>query len=135
MLSSFNPQSAICNPQSAMEAAMRLCRYSHNKQIHVGFYDDKAIVPLAAAAKAYGDATHDKAMLPAGDDLLPLLPPDGAAFAAAKKIAEWVSRNDAMVAPMRLAVEDVELLRPIARPNKLLLLAGNYNEHITEGGG
>ena len=27
----------------------------------------------------------------------------------------------------------VELLVPIPRPNKLLLLAGNYNEHLPEG--
>lgn len=114
---------------------MRLCRYIHNQQTHVGLYDDKTILSLAAAAKAYGDATHDKPKLPAGDDLLPLLPPDGEAFAAAKKIAEWASRNEAMLAGQRVAIEDVELLRPIARPNKLLLLAGNYNEHITEGGG
>ena len=31
--------------------------------------------------------------------------------------------------------EAVELLVPIPRPNKLLLLAGNYNEHLQEGGG
>ena len=104
---------------------MRLCRFLHNKQVQIGLYDEKTIHPLAAAAKAYADATHDKPALPAGDDLLPLLPPDGDAFAAARKIAEWTSRNDAMIASLRLPVEDVELLRPIARPNKLFLLAGN----------
>jgi 2-keto-4-pentenoate hydratase/2-oxohepta-3-ene-1,7-dioic acid hydratase in catechol pathway len=114
---------------------MRLCRYTHNKQTHVGLFDEKSILPLAAAAKAYGDATHDRLALPAGDDLVPYLPPDGTTFAAAKKVEEWVSRNDAMVATLRLGTGDVELLRPIARPNKLFLLAGNYNEHITEGGG
>lgn len=115
---------------------MRLCRYLFNKQTHVGLYDDKFVTPLAAAAQAYGEATHDKLKLPAGDDLLPFLPPDGEAFAAATKVAAWASGNDgAMAASLRLPAEKVELLRPIARPNKLLLLAGNYNEHITEGGG
>ncbi|HEV3120383.1 MAG TPA: fumarylacetoacetate hydrolase family protein, partial [Isosphaeraceae bacterium] len=34
-----------------------------------------------------------------------------------------------------IAVEDVRLLVPIARPPKLLLLAGNYAAHIAERGG
>lgn len=115
---------------------MRLCRYHHNNTNHIGLYDDKAIVPLAAAAKAYAAATHDNVKLPEGDDLLALLPPDGSAFAAAKKIADWAANGaGTMLASVAIATDKVELLRPIGRPNKLLLLAGNYNEHITEGGG
>ena len=34
-----------------------------------------------------------------------------------------------------LAPGDVELLVPIPQPNKLFLLAGNYAQHIAEGGG
>jgi 2-keto-4-pentenoate hydratase/2-oxohepta-3-ene-1,7-dioic acid hydratase in catechol pathway len=114
---------------------MRLCRYIHNKQTHVGLYDDQTILPLALAAKVYGEATHDQKKLPAGDDLLPYLPPDGELFGYAQKVAEFASRNAGSLAAQRLQTGDVELLRPIQKPNKLLLLAGNYNEHITEGGG
>jgi 2-keto-4-pentenoate hydratase/2-oxohepta-3-ene-1,7-dioic acid hydratase in catechol pathway len=115
---------------------MRLARFSHNGRSQVGFYDDKFVVPLAAAAAAYANATHEKLELPAGDSLLDLLPPDGKQFAAAKKVADWAARNDGGIpAAARLSLEAVELHVPIPRPNKLLLLAGNYNEHITEGGG
>jgi 2-keto-4-pentenoate hydratase/2-oxohepta-3-ene-1,7-dioic acid hydratase in catechol pathway len=115
---------------------MRLARYRQGKQVHVGLYDDKFVIPLAAAAEAYANATHEKLALPAGDSLLALLPPDGEAFARAKTVADWAARNDGGVpAAARLAHDKLELLRPIERPNKLLLLAGNYNEHITEGGG
>jgi 2,4-diketo-3-deoxy-L-fuconate hydrolase len=114
---------------------MRLCRYLANKQIHVGLFSDDTIVPLAAAAKAYTDATHDTIKLPPGDNLLDFLPPDGHAFAAAKKIAEFAERNAGALAAVRVKTADVELLVPIPQPSKLLLLAGNYNEHITEGGG
>jgi hypothetical protein len=31
---------------------MRLCRFSKNKNIHVGFYDDKFVVPRVARAMA-----------------------------------------------------------------------------------
>jgi 2-keto-4-pentenoate hydratase/2-oxohepta-3-ene-1,7-dioic acid hydratase in catechol pathway len=115
---------------------MRLARYRLDKQVHVGLYDDKFVIPLAAAAEVYANATHDKLALPSGDNLLALLPPDGEAFARVKKVADWAARNDGGVpAAARLALDKVELLRPIERPNKLFLLAGNYNEHITEGGG
>jgi 2-keto-4-pentenoate hydratase/2-oxohepta-3-ene-1,7-dioic acid hydratase in catechol pathway len=35
----------------------------------------------------------------------------------------------------RLDLAEVKLLPPVARPNKLLLLAGNYAEHVREQGG
>jgi 2-keto-4-pentenoate hydratase/2-oxohepta-3-ene-1,7-dioic acid hydratase in catechol pathway len=118
------------------EVAMRLCRYHHNKANHIGLYDEKAVVPLAAAAKAYAEATHDNVKLPGGDDLLALLPPDGSAFASAKKVADWAANSaGTMLDSIAIAADKVELLRPIAKPNKLFLLAGNYNEHIQEGGG
>ncbi len=115
---------------------MRLARFLTNGRTTVGLYDDKFVIPFSAAAEAYSHATHDKVELAASDNLLDFLPPAGKSFAAAKKVADWASRNDGGVpAAARLPLEKVELVRPIERPNKLLLLAGNYNEHITEGGG
>ncbi len=114
---------------------MRLCRYLADKQVRVGLFDDDTILPLAAAAKAYTDATHDAVKLPPGDNLLDYLPPDGQAFAAVKKVAEFAERNAGALAAAHVKAADVDLLVPIPWPSKLLLLAGNYNEHITEGGG
>src|SRR5690606_12641795 len=57
-------------------------------------------------------------------------------FSAASKLAEWVARNESIVASKgAIPTSSTELLLPIAMPNKLILLAGNYNEHIQEGGG
>jgi 2-keto-4-pentenoate hydratase/2-oxohepta-3-ene-1,7-dioic acid hydratase in catechol pathway len=115
---------------------MRLCRYRRSGRTEVGLYDDKFIVPLAAATQAYANATHEKLDLPANEDLLDFLPPEGKNFAAAKKVADWAARTEGGgLAAARLAHDAIELLVPIPRPNKLLLLAGNYNEHIQEGGG
>jgi 2-keto-4-pentenoate hydratase/2-oxohepta-3-ene-1,7-dioic acid hydratase in catechol pathway len=115
---------------------MRLCRYAHQGQVDIGLYDDKFVIPLAAAGQLYSDATHDKQQIKASEDLLDYLPPGGRNFAAAKAIAAWVERNaEGSVAKARLTHDAVELLVPVPRPNKLLLLAGNYNEHIQEGGG
>ncbi|HUE73508.1 MAG TPA: fumarylacetoacetate hydrolase family protein [Pirellulaceae bacterium] len=115
---------------------MRLCRFLHDKKIHAGFYSEKFVVPLSAAAKAYSEATHEQLAIPAGDDLAALLPPDGKSHAAAAKIAGWVARQgDGLPAAARLETGKVELLVPLPRPNKLFLLAGNYADHIIEGGG
>ena len=70
-----------------------------------------------------------------GDSLIDLLP-GGKNAEGAKKLADWVAKNEAMVpAAARIETDKVQLLLPIPRPNKLLLLAGNYNSHIQEGGG
>jgi 2-keto-4-pentenoate hydratase/2-oxohepta-3-ene-1,7-dioic acid hydratase in catechol pathway len=74
--------------------------------------------------------------LPASDSLLDFAPPSGRGFAAARQIAALLSRpGHEIPANLRLKMSDVELLVPIPRPNKLFLLAGNYAEHIQEGGG
>jgi 2,4-diketo-3-deoxy-L-fuconate hydrolase len=115
---------------------MRLCRFSKSNRTLVGFYDDKFIVPLAEAAKAFTAASGKTLAALDGDDLLDFLPPAGKHFAAAKQIADWLGTSPASLPPAsKLALADVELLIPIPRPNKLLLLAGNYNEHLREGGG
>jgi 2-keto-4-pentenoate hydratase/2-oxohepta-3-ene-1,7-dioic acid hydratase in catechol pathway len=109
---------------------MRLCRFRHQGAEQIGLYDEQTIVPLQAAAKALGST------LPASTNLLEFLPPGGEGFAAARKLAETAASNaDKLPANARLATKDVELLVPIPRPNKLFLLAGNYAEHIREGGG
>lgn len=115
---------------------MRLCRFRSKEATQVGLYDEKFIVPLAAGAAAYAEATHKKLALPQSDDLLDFLPPAGKGGEAVSQLAEWVARQGGDVpAAARVATDSVELLVPVPRPNKLFLLAGNYNEHIEESGG
>lgn len=114
---------------------MRLCRYQHRDSIHVGIYDEKSIINIAGAAGAYAAATHERLPIPVGDSLLDLLP-GGKQADAAKKLGAWVANNATMVPEnARIETAKVQLLVPVPRPNKLLLLAGNYNSHIQEGGG
>ena len=114
---------------------MRVCRFQRGDQIEAGLYGDEQVIPLAEAAQAYEQATQEKLGLPASSDLLDYLPA-GEAAAAANKLAAWVAADDARVpAASKLAHNDVKLLVPIPRPNKLFLLAGNYAAHIEEGGG
>lgn len=114
---------------------MRLCRFRHDNRAFAAFYSEKYVVPLNAAAKAYSDATHEKLVVPEGDDLISLLPPDGKGHAAVKKLAGWVERQSEALPAARIKTDEVELLVPVPRPSKLFLLAGNYASHIQEGGG
>lgn len=115
---------------------MRLCRFTHEGTTQVGLYGEETIVPLEAGRAAYEASTHEKLELPQSGDLLDFLPPAGKGFVAAKKLAAWVERNDGKLPnSAELATKSVQLHVPIPTPKKLFLLAGNYNEHIQEGGG
>jgi 2-keto-4-pentenoate hydratase/2-oxohepta-3-ene-1,7-dioic acid hydratase in catechol pathway len=115
---------------------MRLCRFRHAGQVSAGFYSEAYIVPVTAAAAVHALTAGNKLNIPESDDLLALLPPDGAACQDAAKLAAWVAETAQMLPDaVKLATQSVELLVPVPRPPKLLLLAGNYAAHIEEGGG
>jgi 2-keto-4-pentenoate hydratase/2-oxohepta-3-ene-1,7-dioic acid hydratase in catechol pathway len=115
---------------------MRICRIEENESPAAAFYCDTHVVPIAAAARAYAAKTGQRIDLPEADDLLAFLPPDGAAHQAAATLSQWVdAQADDLPDDVRRPVDDVQLLVPVPRPNKLLLLAGNYARHIEESGG
>jgi len=114
---------------------MRLCRFVQDDKTRVGFHLGERVVPLAVAAALWRDGTHGTDQLPASTDLMDFLPPDGEAFPTTRKIAGWVDANRPAVAASALAATELDILAPIPRPPKLLLLAGNYAKHIEEGGG
>jgi 2-keto-4-pentenoate hydratase/2-oxohepta-3-ene-1,7-dioic acid hydratase in catechol pathway len=106
-----------------MIMAMRLCRFQGEEGISIGLYDERAIGPIAAAARqmSRGDCQST--------DVLEYLPPDGRFLKAAQAIAASSGRQQAgsEAASRRLLV-------PVAQPKKVILLAGNYAEHIREQG-
>ena len=71
---------------------MRLCRFEQDGKAQAGFYFDKHIVPVSAAAKAVQGKTDRKLSLGNGDDLLPLLP-HGKRHADAKLVAAWLEKQ------------------------------------------
>ena len=115
---------------------MRICRFRHEGKQQVGFYFDSYVVPIEAAQQLHTDATHEKTTLEASTDLLDYLPPVGKNHRSAAQLAEFLDRYDQGLPPSaRILQDQLELLVPIPRPNKLFLLAGNYAQHIEEGGG
>jgi 2-keto-4-pentenoate hydratase/2-oxohepta-3-ene-1,7-dioic acid hydratase in catechol pathway len=115
---------------------MRLCRIKTNGQVQIAFYDEQRLVPLTTVAKAYADKMGRTLDLPASESLLDFLPPAGKGFAVAKELARWLAEHPAAIGNAgSISTSAAELLVPIPRPNKIFLLAGNYTEHIREGGG
>ncbi len=112
---------------------VRLCRIGPEQSPTVAFYDEKRIVPLDVAAGAFEDATDIMLRrFKLVDDLLAYLPA-GECYGDATQLAQWLAGQ-----PMidgQLDPSQTELLVPVPRPNKILLLAGNYAEHIKEHGG
>lgn len=102
----------------------------------MGLYDEQFTVSLQVASAACKSAGVHIPPMPDSATLLDYLPPAGEGYPAAKQVAEWVAGNAARLpAEAKISANSVELLVPIPRPNKLFLLAGNYAEHIQEGGG
>jgi 2-keto-4-pentenoate hydratase/2-oxohepta-3-ene-1,7-dioic acid hydratase in catechol pathway len=113
---------------------MRVCRFSDADGVQLGYYEDDAVIPLAAAAAACTAATGQP-VSPETDCLLSLLGPDGEHREACRQISDWLAEDGAdQAAGLRKDVRQVQLLVPVPRPSKLFLLAGNYAKHIEEGG-
>ncbi len=116
---------------------MRLCRFRLEEEDPLtGFYDDNHVIPIDQAVDAYCEAENLELLIHETENLLDLLPPRGKSFRAVRELARWIETiDDDALFELALSTEDVRLLTPIERPGKLLLLAGNYAEHIVEGGG
>jgi 2-keto-4-pentenoate hydratase/2-oxohepta-3-ene-1,7-dioic acid hydratase in catechol pathway len=115
---------------------MRLCRFERDGTAHVGFFDERGVIPLEAAASQASASVLGDSPLLRGDDPLAYLPPDGPAAAFARALDGWIgSIGEDELKPLRLPLGSCNLLVPTPRPPKILLLAGNYAAHVIERGG
>lgn len=112
---------------------MRLCRFIYQDVTRLGIYEDSRILDLPKALSILNK--KDLAgSIEFQDGLLELLPPDGLLFAELKGAsAEIADQNGKDWSDCWIEANAVRLLPPII-PNKLLLLAGNYVEHVKEQG-
>lgn len=115
---------------------MRLCRFQLEDEALLGFYLDDAVIPIDAACEARSEETGEDLPLASGDDLLELLPPAGPAADAVETLVDWIEGlgTDERLA-LCIPIDQVQVLVPIPRPGKILLLAGNYAKHVEERGG
>src|SRR5262245_26302538 len=111
---------------------MRLCRYQHNGNVEAAIYQDARIIRLNQLASELGVKLPN----PMSSDLLDYLPPDGKSAKAAQELEERFNRLSASD-QQRLSspLKGTKLRVPVPNPTKVILLAGNYADHIKEGGG
>ncbi|MCH2660918.1 fumarylacetoacetate hydrolase family protein [bacterium] len=110
---------------------MKLVTYSAGGEQRVGAIigdDNNQVVDLAAADRAL--ARREKRKTHAFfSDMLTLLEAGSKGISATKKAA--AAASGASVKPL----SKVRLKAPVPNPRKVLCLAGNYQDHIEEGGG
>jgi 2-keto-4-pentenoate hydratase/2-oxohepta-3-ene-1,7-dioic acid hydratase in catechol pathway len=112
--------------------SMRLCRYEYNNRPRVAFYFDDGIVDLFRVPSPAGSAVN----VPATTNLLDLLGPDGKGAKAVAAVWDRLGKASAdQLAEIKAPLSSVKLLVPIPDPKKVILLAGNYSEHVKESGG
>ena len=107
---------------------MKLATYQSETGPRAGAVADNRVIDLAVALDLSGLAP---ASLAATTRSLLAAGPEGLAAAAAA--VEWHLQSNSETPSFGLA--DVQLLAPLPNPGKLMCLAGNYADHILEGGG
>jgi len=94
---------------------MKLVTYSRDMSISCGIVTEKGIIDIPSAWQGPNSPRSVKQILQKGPSCL-------------EKLAELADSAD-FTPP-----DSVKLLAPIPRPGKVIALAGNYGEHIQEGG-
>ena len=119
---------------------MKLVTYTLKKESFIGAVvaDDRIVVDLAAADKTL--ARREKRPVHAFfTDMLALLEAGGKGMTAARKamkaVVEKLGDSPKPDGKTTHALSRVKLQAPIPCPRKIFCLAGNYQDHIEEGGG
>jgi len=119
---------------------MKLLTYAHKKEEHLGaaVAGNKIVVDLEAAERALARREKRPAH-PFFADMVTLLQAGAKGMAAARKVVAAAEEKlgDAPKADNKtsLPLSKVKLRAPVPNPPKVFCLAGNYQDHIEEGGG
>ncbi len=111
---------------------MKLCRFQKDGNPRCGFYEESRVLPIDDFAAIAGQKYL--ADVVRGGELERLFPIDSPRWYALRDLYHEAHHNVAEASGLWLPRSSVNLLPPIARPNKLLLLAGNYAAHVMEQG-
>lgn len=112
---------------------MRLCRFQHNGETRLGFMQESQILDFHRLANSVIAEVVDFQPLLNANDILDVLPTDGAPWQQLVFLWNHVAAMDESDLASCMVDRDlVTLLPPVGRPPKLLLLAGNYTDHILE---
>jgi 2-keto-4-pentenoate hydratase/2-oxohepta-3-ene-1,7-dioic acid hydratase in catechol pathway len=113
-------------------SVMRLAVFKHNggKRISIAPKDSGDVFVDTFAASNLLNLNE----LELSHDIVSLISSSSELDGRYTQLARAIFRNDDVLAGARLSLKDVKLHAPIARPGKIICLAGNYREHIVESG-
>jgi 2,4-diketo-3-deoxy-L-fuconate hydrolase len=111
---------------------MRLARYADRGRLLAGFWFEDIVIDVAAAIERVS-GVRPSHLTVRPDDTLGYLP-HGAYASEARAAWEQLSTSELLRAELGRRVDLVDLVHPFPVPRKLLLLAGNYAEHVRERG-
>jgi 2-keto-4-pentenoate hydratase/2-oxohepta-3-ene-1,7-dioic acid hydratase in catechol pathway len=111
---------------------MKLVTYAHGNGPRAGLLDGGQVYDLQNAADAFTSQTGAAgAKLPG--DVKALLDLGDVGLTQARRVLAFAQEQGGD-APFAHAAADVRLLPPITQPGKIICLAGNFADHIREGG-
>ena len=111
---------------------MRIAVFKHDNGLHLGIGHARyngVLIDAVAASQLVG---LEKPKEPA--DVLSLIESSSEPTGYYTRLKQAMLLNDDILSDARLDIKDLKLLPPIARPGKIICLAGNYREHIVESG-
>ncbi|MCC6511066.1 MAG: DUF2437 domain-containing protein, partial [Pirellulaceae bacterium] len=113
---------------------MRLCRFKQaDGHVGWGLYTSDTILSLDQHVPQIFPGRLGHELARSWEASLPI---GGQTWTSLWKVMTDVAQSDQLASGcQRLPVERVKLLPPLASPPTLLLLAGNYAEHVREQGG
>ena len=115
---------------------MKLATFEKGSRARVGAVDGDRVIDLGAAHAARvraGMLTADDQLKSLPTSMIDLLEAGEPALRAAAAAVEFIGRREEK--KIAFPLDSVKLLAPVPQPRKFFCLAGNYAEHIQEGGG
>lgn len=113
---------------------MKIATYTINGQQRTGIVPDESrhvFVDLVAACEILNRDAGETFDVPV--NMLLLIQSSDSAFTKLEKFGARIA-SDSSLADAHVDVKDAKLRAPLDHPGKLICLAGNYREHITESG-
>ncbi len=113
---------------------MKIAVFKHNGERRIGIApkdSDHVIVDSVAASELLKQSNCD-----APSDMMSLIQAASEPGSQYAQLEQAIARiaNDPSLAEMGLDIADLKLEAPLARPGKIICLAGNYRAHIVESG-
>jgi len=105
---------------------MKLVSFDDSGQAKLGALVNDKILDLSVTYETAASNANKRLLA----SMMSFLKHGDKAFDAAKKTIEFAKLN-----PNKATWSDGKLLAPVPNPSKIMLIAGNYAEHIREGGG